>query len=491
MAIRKNINECFHFGAKKGDLLLTNEALQYYRNHQLEDDNWLYEENGLPVFLDTNVLLDLYRTSIRARDLFLSFINKNASRIVLTGQIQQEFMRHRVDKILEATRKNKSVKDDLNKLITVIECIHKDVIDRLTQWDNRSDTARDLKNVRLRLTQLKTYIQDNNISNQEEFKKLIKEVRDYVEPDFKDLEAQLVTEETDNVLESISKTQVLDTLTDDEKTFIFNLYDELWTKASSYETKTETRDIYAFPGRGDHTKKDNGEDPCGDLYIYHEMLTYIDEHDTDAIFLTGDVTKSDWIKSNGQPYIQYIIDSYANTKHIIHIRNYRDYNFGIYAGNEDAIVDANEDTTTTNNCTNSPEQPTIDTSDITTPTDNISQEEYQPFILNIGDYHTPHLRITEDLFMEELSKSLRWAKSYGNGYISMNFFIRDILGNKGFNTGFSYSVMNNLVKSNKIIIVQQEDDGHTFNSIQIVDSKATKKSRAHSTFAGTNTSTGQ
>ena len=483
MAIRKNINESFHFGVKKSDLLLTNEALQYYREHQLDDDNWLYEEEGLPVFLDTNVLLDLYRTSIRARDLFISFIEKNASRIIITGQIQQEFMKHRVDKILEANRKNKSVKEELNKLINTIESIYKDVITRLNQWDNRSDTARDLTNVRVCLAQIKKYIQDNDISDKDEFKKLIQDVREYVDPDFKDLEGKLVTEESDKVLDSISKTQLLETLTEEERSLIYNLYDELWAKASIYETRPEVRDMYAFPGRGDHTKKDDGEDPCGDLYIYHEILAYMDEHDTDSIFLTGDVTKSDWIKSNNQPYIQYIIDSYANTKHVVHIRNYRDYNFGINAGNdEERPAESNECPSPTNEIgAVASEQNNIEAEDSPMSQEAASLEVIRAIRQFQEESPVPfRWYISEDIFMRELRKSLRWAESYGNGYISKNFFIHDILGNKGYDIDASYRVMEKLVNANRIAIVSQEDDGHRFNSIQIIEAedggKATRSS---------------
>lgn len=480
MAIRKNIDNSFHFGVKKYDLLLTNEALQYYREHQLDDDNWLYEEEGLPVFLDTNVLLDLYRTSIRARDLFITFIEKNASRIIITGQIQQEFMKHRVDKILEANRKNKSVKDELNKLVNTIENIHTEVITRLNQWDNRSDTARDLKNVRVSLAQVKKYIQDNDVSDKDDFKKLIQDVRGYIEPDFKDLEEKLVTEENDKVLDSISKTQILETLTEAEKSFIFNLYDVLWTKALKYETRPEVRDIYAFPGRGDHTKKDEGEDPCGDLYIYHEILAYMEEHDTDAIFLTGDVTKSDWIKANNQPYVQYIIDSYANTNHVIHIRNYREYNFGINAGSDEIeTADANENSSPVNvNNVSVPEQNSkdLDESHVSQETANL---EVIRAILQHQEESPVQYRwyISEDVFMRELRKSIRWAESYGNGYISKNFFIHDILGNKGYDIDASFRVMEKLVNSNRIEIVSNEVDGHKFNSIQIVGEQETDRQR--------------
>ena len=82
--------------------------------------------------------------------------------------------------------------------------------------------------------------------------------------------------------------------------------------------------------------------------------------------------------------------------------------------------------------------------------------------------------------MRELRKSLRWAESYGNGYISKNFFIHDILGNKGYDIDASYRVMEKLVNANRIAIVSQEDDGHRFNSIQIIEAedggKATRSS---------------
>ena len=75
MKKKTQIGEKFHFHLQSENITLVDEAIAYYNTHDLKDnDEWLYDEKtGLPIFLDTNILLDLYRTSTRRRNEFLKF----------------------------------------------------------------------------------------------------------------------------------------------------------------------------------------------------------------------------------------------------------------------------------------------------------------------------------------------------------------------------------------------------------------------------------
>lgn len=465
---RKCVDENFHFGANKDSLLLTNEALSYYQNHQLVGDNWLYDRNGLPIFIDTNVILDLYRTSIRAREQFLEFISQNAKRIHITGQVSHEYMKHRIGLIHEAQKKVEQTQKEVESIIRDIEKLQHSTKGRLSTWVNRRDVARDFTQTNQCINELSDYIDNNSICNSEDFKAIIQRTKDSITPDVESLKSQLVTEQDDKILSVLTKTNIMPPLSQEEQVFLNHLYKELWTIAKPFEGKEDKQELYAFPGRGDHEKLEKGEDPCGDLYIYHEMLSYISEHGTDAIFLTGDVAKKDWLQPNGAPYMHYIIDNYNNAGHLIHIRNAREFSFGIYADIDDMIKDLMKEY---HELSASISGLPLERGPIDGAEEQIHNEVHdQTASISADDnYYTSYIKITRGQFLEELKKSLRWAKSYGNGYISLNFFIRDILGNKGFDIRTSYAVKDELLSTKEIIVKQIEEEGHMFNAIELAN----------------------
>lgn len=462
----KKIDENMHFGAHKDSMALTCEALKYYQSHKIADDNWLYEKGGIPIFIDTNVILDLYRTSIRARDQFLEFLTQNANRIYITGQVNQEYMKHRYELISEANKKAEQAKHDVEVLLIEIEKLHDIAENKLSGWRNRRDLASDFMQVNQEIDNLREYIKKNSICQEEDFKAIIQKAKNSVAADFDMVKPQLVSEEEDKVLSTLLNTHVLMTLSNEERKYIHDLYLKLWAEAQEFESNSDKRDLYAFPGRGDHNKLQEGGDPSGDLCIYHEILSFIAEHDTDAIFLTGDTRKSDWIKLNSQPYIQYFVDSYANSRHIIHILNSRDYSFGISAVGEDVLKEKAETIIDKGMKGIENEENIVNVQqEIIVPTQNTLAEDNN-FNKSIDDYYTPFIRITEEQFKAELNRSLRWASNYGNGYVSLNFFIKDILAKKGFDLKTCYDVKDKLNDQGVIIIKTENVSGHQFESIQ-------------------------
>ncbi|PVV59585.1 PIN-like domain-containing protein, partial [Chryseobacterium sp. HMWF035] len=62
-------------------------------------DKVLKLETDFPIFLDTNVLLRYYSISFTAREKLFDFINENKKRIIITHQVQKEFLKNREDVI--------------------------------------------------------------------------------------------------------------------------------------------------------------------------------------------------------------------------------------------------------------------------------------------------------------------------------------------------------------------------------------------------------
>ncbi|QYJ67730.1 PIN-like domain-containing protein [Flavobacterium litorale] len=75
---------------------VSQKALSQYSKNLLAALNL---ENDIPIFLDTNVLLDYYKISFTERDDIIKFFEKNKSRIFITKQIEKEFLKHRIDHI--------------------------------------------------------------------------------------------------------------------------------------------------------------------------------------------------------------------------------------------------------------------------------------------------------------------------------------------------------------------------------------------------------
>ena len=135
-------------------------------------------------------------------------------------------------------------------------------------------------------------------------------------------------EYNDPILEAISETNILPSLSNEEKDYIVELYKSLRAVYDAKEGDLIRGDV-TFPGSGDKEKPVDGpiEESVawGDLYIYHEILNYMRKMNTDAVFLTRDVTKEDWLKKDKTPFVHYIINAYEMTGHLMYIMDADDY----------------------------------------------------------------------------------------------------------------------------------------------------------------------
>ena len=74
----------FTFRTRYKSIVDANTALRKYAAGIEHRDEWVYEENKMPIFLDTCVLLNLYDVSEKERVEFIKFIRKNKDRIYIS-----------------------------------------------------------------------------------------------------------------------------------------------------------------------------------------------------------------------------------------------------------------------------------------------------------------------------------------------------------------------------------------------------------------------
>lgn len=488
-----NIGENFHFGLHKLDPQRTEKALKYYQSHQLkEDQEWLYDKDGIDIFLDANVLINLYAVSKRMRDTFLKFMQENADRIYIAHQVSDEYMTHRIQAIKNGP---KAIDKLQQSLIDYCDSFLKSIHNIEETLKNKTDDRgllNDMQDTKNGLNDLLQIVQPDFKNGCEKYGPLLQKIKQNISKDITLLRKDVEKENEDSVIKCVCQMRLLPSLSSEEKTFLNKLYDTLWNESEKYNGG-ESRDIYAFPGRGDHKKLAEGKEPYGDLYIYHEILSYMKESHKDVVFITGDRSKEDWIKKDGTPYIQYIIDAYANTEHMLFVMDINRLSIGLRSNVNEAeeveIIDSIEPSPITCD-TQQTEQGVVEE-----PKNNDeqnAQQQYQNYLYAylLSEYLKKkenanqeqnkaevslHREITEERFLSELSCSEKWAKTYGNGYVSVNFFIRDILGNKDFDYQKSYEMLENLIQAKKVIKKEQDMEGHKFASISIAHNSKTQK----------------
>lgn len=113
---RCKIGEDISFQIECNDLKTTYKAYAYYKEHLKELKDII--DSDIIIALDTNLLLNLYKMSFKERSEFLRFINKNSNRIIITNQVEIEYLRHRVNYIQDLHRTLKEIKTNAKKALT-------------------------------------------------------------------------------------------------------------------------------------------------------------------------------------------------------------------------------------------------------------------------------------------------------------------------------------------------------------------------------------
>lgn len=199
--------------------------------------------------------------------------------------------------------------------------------------------------------------------------------------------------------------------------------------------------------------------------IYHELLRYVKESDKDILFVTNDVTKSDWVKATTREmYPHYIVNIHSQTKRMIYVLSANDF---MPMSFESIIPDIDNESNETEEAVmdEASISPNIENPEI--PQNQFTQENpKQP----ANEKHASSFRhINEEDFVRELSTALKWAKDYGDNYISETYFIHGILGSKRYEFQRSQEILQKLIAGGQIISESENHDGRDIPCLHIKD----------------------
>ncbi|PJJ84641.1 PIN-like domain-containing protein [Mucilaginibacter auburnensis] len=257
-------------------------------------DNAIALKTDIPIFLDTNILLRYYSVSFKSREVLLGFFSQNDKRFYITSQVQKEFVKNREDVI------DRFFNETLDKFGDDLKT---DVINKIQAYKDRNKILLDdFQSLDGKLTKI---YNDANKS----FEQLNKEITTIKQKN-------QATKYDDDLLSIVTDMNLIDNLSEDDLKFLQLEYDGLKKGIDLGKIKMEIgKPQKAFPGMADLIEKP--EHPYGDYFIFHEIIRVMKENQTDAIFLTYDTTKGDWLKTNKEPHSHYIQTVYRATGHTL------------------------------------------------------------------------------------------------------------------------------------------------------------------------------
>lgn len=429
----------FSFWTSLENVSLEKQACKYYEDNlpRFEKDASFLESDVI-IVMDTNVLLYLYTLPARKRDGILKYISKNKDRVYFPGQVIVEYLKHRSTSISAAQKSLNSLVSDLESIINdLVVNGRKTLSNKLESYKQRVIIKNEMPSVVERInTWLKSA--DDSLEKADNAKgDVLAELNERV----REAESASSSHTHDEVLETVCCAKHLEPLSTEEKEFLKAKYMVLLDQFNKEKDKIR----YAFPGCGDKKKLNEGFEPWGDFYIYHEILALMKELDCDALFITNDVTKSDWVLQDRRPFMHYLFDEYAHTGHMINI-------VGLDAIPMDItpIIPDEED----------PHEGELEDNLQEAAIDVEPSEERKPVVSEDISKAIDTRLITEEQFMEEFAICYGWATNYGGGYVNEEFFLRNILGSrKRYNYDHSKGILQKLTKKKIIRIEDQEHRG--------------------------------
>jgi len=473
----------FTFRTRYSSIVAANTALQAYTKGIKSMDEWVYEENTMPFFLDTCVLLNLYDISETERVEFIKFIRKNKDRIYISSQVQREYNRRRVLSVKGFKDRVDRTKNDIESTLAKMATTYQNEKDGITNLVNRNLIKYGMPKVTSKLKELEAFLKQPvyNSELQEKLKQCSEFISQHIDEECEQCWQNADFEYIDPVQEAIMEAKLLPSLSVDEQNYIAELYKKLRIPYDALKPTDKERETITFPGAGDKDKPVDGpiEESVawGDLYIYHEMLRFMKENDTDVVFMTRDVTKQDWIKQDLRAYVHYIVNGYEMTDHLMYILN------------ADGVV---------------PTFNTIETKQDDTDEDEISEKqiklaateeetegegnaetsaiegaetvshEHDPYLRDLSEWNgdlTDYRQITKPLLLAELQKTTKWAMSYGAGYVGESHFIYNILRHKHYDYDSIKDVLAELITEGNVERREETHDNHTFSCLVLKEEK--------------------
>lgn len=430
---RCEIGDNFSFKTHHYDIVSTQRAYNYYASHK--PNNLELFDSDLFIAIDTNFILDLYSMCHKEREQFLRFMEDNCNRIVITHQVEFEYTKHRNEHIRRYEKTINEIRERAKTALTGAKDAIKTARVRFTQLRCEARVKNDMPEIVELIKPIEEYISTNEVGD--EYKQKLDELYATLESKLNEvigaLSPKFLSETNDRVLQALSKTIILPALPINEQEYLQKHYDELQKKFEENKS-TSLIDAYRFPGVGDRGKIKQNKDPYGDFIIYHELLDFINQRQSDLVMLTTDITKSDWVKTDKSQYEQQIIDTYLHTGHMLYIYNVADVLPTIFEGMEQAGDESSEEEL-----------------------DGEGDEQNSPIANNT---RLSYLRdITEERFLQELKEAKFWTEKYVDGYVSIPFFIYNWVGKKHFVYQSSKDMLSQLQKKGKIEVVEKKIDG--------------------------------
>ena len=259
------------------------------------------EGGNEPIFIDANIILEYYSSSISEKNKVMSFLKKYEKRIRLTNHNQKEILKNREKKIGDYISKVEKLKKSISEykqiIIEKLSLEYQEIIQKDYKTLLKSDFPNTLKYLEEGKRALQKAIEEN--FPEEDFKKALNEV------ELKDLSMYKTNMfYDDEILLYLSNIPIEEELSFDEISFLEKLSNKL----------KENKEI--FPGLKDLKKLEN---KIGDFITFHELLKHVKKTQQDVIYLTNDTKKGDWIQENGKQIILFYRIVYHLTGHYIFI----------------------------------------------------------------------------------------------------------------------------------------------------------------------------
>jgi len=293
-----NIDENFYFNpTEKLTASVSNSALRKYAE---SFGTCSALEGDFPIIIDTNILLGYYGMSKKEKEKLIEFLDTYKPRIVLTKQVEEEFLRNRLSVIKrDFFGPLHKIADDYNKMRSNIEGQLKSF-----REDKKKIFEQDYPELYEKIQTIESEVKV--IVKNDEFLEEIKSKVEETTSDHKNIAL------VDDLLDRVSNFTTTEVLTEEELKFLKEKFDELISQHKAQRDSVKWK--FTIPGCGED--KDEAE---GDYIIYNEALKYMKDKSTSVIFLTNDVKKGDWLQLDKNPHNHYIEQTYRLTENILFI----------------------------------------------------------------------------------------------------------------------------------------------------------------------------
>ncbi|MBX2828243.1 MAG: hypothetical protein KTR22_08775 [Flavobacteriaceae bacterium] len=252
------------------------------------------------IFLDTNILLNYYGMSNDNKEKLETFLKKKSKKTFLTQQIEKEFQRNRENTISDYFNTLNEIKSNFESDLQI------GVKNKFQRLLESKIVEQDFPEIMSAIKGIYDELDTKLFSNDS----LFEEVSKNVEKSIKDNENLLFI---DPILDVFSNFQRTKDLSDEELNIVSEHYNYYLSDYKNAKESIKRR--LTFPGCGEKKSSDKE----GDFIIFHEIIKHMKENNSDAILLTRDVTKSDWLKQDRSPYIHYILKVYQLTGNLLYI----------------------------------------------------------------------------------------------------------------------------------------------------------------------------